>query len=447
MPGRDKNATTTAPKNTDSQSSSSTNIEGASTKSPQKSPRKSPRTTPLQSPQKSPRPSPRQRAIPLTQISAAAVSSPDKAAVSSPDKVTRSKAIALSSPNVDSSNDDNEEDARDDDGEESASGGEDESGSGEEDNADGSDGGSRGSGDATGEEDNADGGGNGSVSDNSEHVLDVKPTSSVVRQRITRNGEDKYWMENTRKRVTDCAPDPEKTFMLYLPLSPIDTGSSLMIQTDINLQEMAVTRGGDKKYGNDRAVCFNQHHRKAKSQLNRSLIKALTCEPSAFQMARNVMSGKDGTMALCPELSHLVDIQGLKALFESDHLYTDEKVHKLWVGMFAAGVPYGCKRASGSQDTLDMMLDVDYEAHARYEFASRLEYQGVIHGYAAEDLVKRAKGFRSIRKLVRLDRRNNLKAAEEKRLGTAVETSDHDLHAQAMATGGLADTTDEEDDF
>ena len=86
-----------------------------------------------------------------------------------------------------------------------------------------------------------------------------------------------------------------------------------------------------------------------------------------------------------------------------------------------------------------MMLDVDYETHARFEFASRLEYQGVIHGYAAEDLVKRAKGFRSIRKLVRLDRRNNLKAAEEKRLGTAVETNDNDLHAQAMATGGLAD--------
>ena len=58
-------------------------------------------------------------------------------------------------------------------------------------------------------------------------------------------------------------------------------------------------------------------------------------------MARNVMSGKDGPMASCPELSHLVDKQGLKALFESDHLYKDEKVHKLWVELFATGTPYG----------------------------------------------------------------------------------------------------------
>ena len=134
-------------------------------------------------------------------------------------------------------------------------------------------------------------------------------------------------------------------------------------------------------------------------------------------------------------------------MFESDHLYTDEKVHKLWVGLFATGTPYGCKRSDGPLDTLDMMLDVDFEAHARFEFACRLEYQGFIHGYAAEDCVKRAKGFRGIRKLVHLDRRNNLKAAEEKRLGTAVETNDNELRAQAVATGGLADTTDEEDDF
>jgi hypothetical protein len=219
-----------------------------------------------------------------------------------------------------------------------------------------------------------------------------------------------------------------------------------MIETDINLQEMAVSRGGDKKYGNDRAACFNQHHRKAKSQLNRSIVKALTCEPSPYQMAANVMSGRNGPMALCPDLSHLVDIKGLKALFESDHLYRDEKVHKLWVGLFASGIIYGCSKA-GPKDTLDEMVDVDYEAHARFEFASRLEYQGVIHGYGADDCKKRSEGFRAIRKLVRLDRRNNLKAAEDKRLGADLGQNEDELRAQAVATGGLADTTDDEDEF
>jgi hypothetical protein len=354
----------------------------------------------------------------------------------------------ISSTNVDSTHDESDDDAPDDDGDSDNDSDASECGreSGDDVDESGSDS-DGGISDCTGSEDNADGEGAGSVSENSEHVLNVKQTSRVVRQRITKHGEDKYWMENTRKRVTDCKPDSQKTFMLYLPLSPINTGASLMIGSDINLQEMAVTRGGDKKYGNDRAVCFNQHHRKAKSQLNRTLMKALTCEPSPFQMACNVMSGKNGPMTLCPELSHLNDIAGLKALFESDHLYTDEKVHKLWVGLFASGTIYGCGKSTGAKDTLDEMVDIDYEAHARFEFATRLEYQGVIHGYAGKDLKRRSEGFRAIRKRVRLDRRNNLKAAEDKRLGTDVAQNDDDLRAQAVATGGLADTTDEEDDF
>ena len=349
----------------------------------------------------------------------------------------------MSSPNVESMHDESDDAASDDDNSDESDGGR-ESGDEVDDDGSDSDGGIS---DATGSDDNADGEGAGSVSENSEHVLNVKQTSRVVRQRITKHGEDKYWMENTRKRVTDCKPDSQKTFMLYLPLSPINTGASLMIETDINLQEMAVTKGGDKKYGNDRAVCFNQHHRKAKSQLNRSVIKALTCPPPPFQMACNVMSGKNGPMALCPELSHLNDIAGLKALFESDHLYTDETVHKLWVGLFASGIIYGCDKSKGAETTLDEMVDIDYEAHARFEFATRLEYQGLIHGYAAEDLKRRSEGFRAIRKRVRLDRRNNLKAAEDKRLGTDVEQNDDELRAQSVATGGLADTTDDEDDF
>ena len=173
---------------------------------------------------------------------------------------------------------------------------------------------------------------------------------------------------------------------------------------------------------------------------------ALTVHPSPFIMATNVMSGKNGPMTLSPDLAHLHDIAGLKALFESDHLYQDAKVHALWAEMFASGVVYGMKRAS-PRDTLDEMVDIDYEAHARYEMASRLEYQGMKHGYSDECLRERSKGFRIIRKQVRIDRVNNLKIAEDNRLQLVLLTDDDHLRAQQLESGGLADTTDEEDDF
>jgi hypothetical protein len=219
-----------------------------------------------------------------------------------------------------------------------------------------------------------------------------------------------------------------------------------MIKGDINLQELALTRGGEATYANARAYTFNQHHRKAKSQLNRTIVFNLTTFPSPYQMARNVMHGKDGPMELHPDLLHLGNVATLKALFESDHLYTDAKVHALWVGLFASGKVYGCNRA-GTKATLDQMIDIDYEAHARYEISSRLSCQGWTHGYTADYLAERSAGFRKIRKLVRIDRLNNLAAAEAIRLKTVL-AADVDLcKSQALCSGGLADTTDEEDDF
>jgi hypothetical protein len=196
-----------------------------------------------------------------------------------------------------------------------------------------------------------------------------------TRHRITTSGEDKYWMVNTRKLVADCAPSTTKKFILYLPLSPINTGSSLMIEDDINLQELALTRGGPEKYSTDRAFCFNQHHRKAKAQLNRSIVLNLSLPSSPYLLATNVMSGKHGPMTLNPALSHLQNIAGLQKLLGSDALYCDDKAHLIWVGLFAAGVVFGMSRA-GPQDTLDKIIDIDYEAHARYEMISRLGHQG-----------------------------------------------------------------------
>ena len=157
------------------------------------------------------------------------------------------------------------------------------------------------------------------------------------------------------------------------------------------------------------------------------------------------MSGKAGPMVLVPELSHLGSIQALIDLLNSDKLYTDEKVHNLWAGVFASGHVYGCKRA-GPRDTLDMLLDVDYEAHARYEMMSRLSCQGWKHGYTAKDLSERSAGFRKVRKLVRVDRSKNLEAAEKKRLFAVLDADADEARALALGSGGLADTTDEDDD-
>ena len=106
-------------------------------------------------------------------------------------------------------------------------------------------------------------------------------------------------------------------------------------------------------------------------------------------MAMNVMSGKQGPMKLVDSLEHLENIEGLRLLLNSDKMYCDEKVHKLWVGLFASGVVYGSKRMCNPTDTLDMMIDIDYEAHARYEMFSRLSCQSWKHGYTAEALAER----------------------------------------------------------
>ena len=65
----------------------------------------------------------------------------------------------------------------------------------------------------------------------------------------------------------------------------------------------------------------------------------------------------------------------------------------------------------------------------------------------AEDLAERSKGFRLIRKKVRLDRLNNLPEAEAKRLQSFNDADEDANLAQALGSGALADTTDDEDDF
>jgi hypothetical protein len=215
---------------------------------------------------------------------------------------------------------------------------------------------------------------------------------------------------------------------------------------DLNLQELALSRGGTEKYSLDRAAFFNAHHRKAKTQINRSLILAFTDPDSDSCLALNVMNGKEGPMSLHPSVSHLKNIDGLRKLMNSDqHLYTDEVVHRKWVSIFASGAISGCPKA-GPKEKLDEILDVDYEAHARYEMYSRLAYQGFIHGYKPRDLAQRSKEYRQVRKLVRKDRLNNLPAAEANRLAEVMGADGDATKAQALGSGGLADTTDDEDD-
>jgi hypothetical protein len=227
---------------------------------------------------------------------------------------------------------------------------------------------------------------------------------------VSKNGEDKFWLVLVRKMVADMSPQDKKPFILYLAVLPVNTGARTLIDSNLQLRQLAVTRGGMDAYSKAKAPLFNLHWRKAKAQLNRSIVLALTSDTSPFQMACNVMHGKAGPMRLHGDLSHLGDIETLVALLSSDGLYKDPKVHALWVGMFSSGMIYGSSKALPTLK-LDEIVDVNYEAHARYEMVSRLSYQGFRHGSTAAELAERAVGFRKIRKLVRIDRLNNLKEA------------------------------------
>jgi hypothetical protein len=295
---------------------------------------------------------------------------------------------------------------------------------------------------------------NGESDLQSDAAADVEPSSSPKRKRdamtprirIPKGGEEKYWMTHTRKVIQDWAPAENKPQFLYLPQSPAQTGSLLMINSDLNLQEMAVSRGGVEKYAIARAELFNHHQKKAKTQLNRSIVLALTTDTAENQVAVNVMNGRGGEMRLHDCMSHLADVPALAALFASDHLYTDEVLHAKWVGLFTGGEVYGMKRINPFT-RLDQIVDVNYEAHARFEMVSRLSYQGFAHLYKDKDLEERASGFRRIRKQVRKDRLNNLEAAEKKRLEGTEEKDDEANRLQALRSGGLAETTDDSDGF
>jgi hypothetical protein len=266
-----------------------------------------------------------------------------------------------------------------------------------------------------------------------------------TRVRIQKNGEDKYWMTRTRQMVANCAPSASKKFVLYLPQTPQNSGSKVLIEADLNLQEYAVSRGGADKYSNSKAKFFNYHHRKAKTQLNRSIVMGFSKEDGEFQLVHNVMNGRDGPMKLHDHIGHIESVEALRNILKSDKLYTDPVLHKYWVGLFASNLVYGSRKAD-IKDSLDDIIDINYEAHARFEMYLRLSYQGYTHGYKKKDLQDKAAEFRQFRKLVRRDRLNNLAAAEEIRLRSVLEADVTASRAQALESGGLADTTDDEDD-
>jgi hypothetical protein len=128
------------------------------------------------------------------------------------------KDCASSTEDVDDDGDGDEEDHGEESGQEDDDGDEEDVDNPENRAADGGGSGTDDNASASGGEEGARGGEQGTSASDAEPTL--KNDSSTTRLRITKAGEDKYWMENTRKMVKNCAPSPGKKFILYVPILP-----------------------------------------------------------------------------------------------------------------------------------------------------------------------------------------------------------------------------------
>ena len=198
-----------------------------------------------------------------------------------------------------------------------------------------------------------------------------------------------------------------KQFALFCPLLPAHHGALEMIKNTPQLAMLAVSRGGPLAYAKCMMKTFWLHHRKAKTQYNRSICDGFLANGAKFSIATNVLSSSEGPMALAPCLAHLGGIPGLVDLLQGHKLYADATFYKMWVGFHASGALYGGLRHPASS-SLESMVDVNYDAYARLELIDRLSCQAFRHGHTAPYLAKRAEMFRKIRKNVRKDRLENL---------------------------------------
>jgi hypothetical protein len=99
------------------------------------------------------------------------------------------------------------------------------------------------------------------------------------------------------------------------------------------LQELALTRGGERQCSETCARLFHKHRRKARSQHNRPLCLALFTRDSPW-------GGGNGPMTLSPRTAHLGTTDALMDLIARDQLYTDPAVFKIWVDVRASGLIY-----------------------------------------------------------------------------------------------------------
>ena len=231
-----------------------------------------------------------------------------------------------------------------------------------------------------------------------------------ARRTVTRAGETRAWMLFVRRVVGNPAPalnGTTKPFALFCPLLPAHHGALEMIKNTPQLAMLAVSRGGPLAYAKCMMKTFWLHHRKAKTQYNRSICDGFLANGAKFSIATNVLSSSEGPMALAPCLAHLGGIPGLVDLLQGHKLYADATFYKIWVGFHASGALYGGLRHPASS-SLESMVDVNYDAYARLELIDRLSCQAFRHGHTAPYLAKRAEMFRKIRKNVRKDRLENL---------------------------------------
>ena len=249
--------------------------------------------------------------------------------------------------------------------------------------------------------------------DNEHHPTDPRlrdsdRTPSNLHRLMTRNGESRLVMVLTRRWISDSTPEaPGRGCAMYLPVQPAYFGPLMLIQQHTLLQEMALTRGGNREYAEKIAKTFHRHRRKAKAQYNRSLALALFTKGEPHCIAHNVLKGGEGEMELSPATAHLESTDALQKLIGSPMLYTDPALHELWVSVHASGKVYGAT-SRDSVDRLDSFLSVNYEAHGRLEVKQRLQYQGFRHGSTRNYLSLQAKEFKKMKKIVREDRRTNL---------------------------------------
>jgi hypothetical protein len=243
-------------------------------------------------------------------------------------------------------------------------------------------------------------------------LKDNERTAGNIQRTVNRNGEARYWMVLARRWVADATPESGSGCAMYLPVFPQYVAALELIKRHRVLQELALTRGGERQYSDTCARLFHKHRRKARSQYNRSLCLALFTRDSPHCLAYNVLQGGDGPMKLSPKTAHLGTTDALMDLIASDQLYTDPAVFKIWVDAHASGLIYGATKQRQTA-RLENFLSVNYDAHARLEVSQRLKFQGFRHGSTHTYLAAQAQKFRMIRKFVRTDRIYNIEAVRK----------------------------------